>query len=258
MIMNLCTNAGYSMRQTGGVLELTIENVELDDTAVIVSELVPGSYLRMTVSDTGIGMDSEVLKRIFEPYFTTKPKGEGTGLGLAVIHGIVASYGGTIKVNSGVGKGSTFRIYLPSVSATVSQQTFSAHSTVARGIERILFVDDEPTITQMAQSMLEPLGYSVVSLTSSLEALELFRAQQDEFDLVISDMTMPQMTGIELAREIRKTGSKVPMVLCTGFSELVPEDTEDLGIEELMVKPILKKDMAKAIRRVLDRSRGAY
>ncbi len=259
ILMNLCTNAGHSMREAGGFLELTIENVDLEEADITLApEIVPGPYLRMTVRDTGTGMAPEVVKRIFEPYFTTKPKGEGTGLGLAVTHGIVASYGGTVRVDSEIGKGSTFQVYLPSVEAQARRERRTADTAIPKGSERILFVDDEPTITRMAKRMLDSLGYSVVSLTSSLEALEFFRTRQDEFDLVITDMTMPRMTGIELVQEIRKMGSKIPLVLCTGFSELIPPNRETLGIDELIMKPILKKDMAEVVRRVLDRSTGTH
>ena len=255
ILMNLGTNAGHAMRETGGVLEITLENVcGMDDQAAsLAPEVVPGSYVRMTVSDTGIGMDKGTIQRIFEPYFTTKEKGEGTGLGLAMVHGIVRSYGGAISVQSEVGSGATFQVYFPSVEARPSQEGGAAES-VPTGSERILYVDDEPAIVEMAKQVLERLGYEVTTRTSSLEALELFRARPNDFDLVITDVTMPDLTGLMLAQEMRSIRSKIPLILCTGFSELVSETRmESLGISELVMKPILKKDMAEAIRRALDR-----
>ncbi len=254
ILMNLGTNAGHAMRLTGGVLEITLENVAIEDqTSIGDPGLVPGPYLRMTVGDTGTGMDTATVQRIFEPYFTTKQKGEGTGLGLAVVHGIVSSYGGCINVESEVGQGSTFRVYLPSVQARASEETGTIE-LVPTGCERILYVDDEPVIVQMAEQMLRRLGYEVVSRTDSLEALELFRGQPNDFDLIITDLTMPNLTGVVFAQEVRKISPQIPLILCTGFSELVSEGSiESLGIGEVVRKPILKKDLAEAIRRALDR-----
>ena len=254
IFMNLCLNAGHAMREQGGVLDLIVKNVgENEIASTIAPELILGSYIRMTVRDTGTGISNETIERIFEPYFTTKQKGEGTGLGLAVVHGIVASYGGTIRVHSDLGKGSTFHVYLPSIEAKQQHEADNVKS-VPTGSERILFIDDELSIAELATQMLERLGYEVVSHTDSLEGLALFRARPNDFDLIITDMTMPKMTGLELAREIRNIHSDIPLILCTGFSDLITEDRlRALGITEVVNKPILKKDMAKAIRRVIDR-----
>ena len=254
VLMNLCTNAGHAMRETGGLLELIVENFEVDESGkAIHREVLPGSYLRISVTDTGKGMEEETLQRIFEPYYTTKKKGEGTGLGLAVVHGIIASCGGAITVSSQLRHGTTFQVYLPTQEAKPVQESEPGDKPVPKGSERILLVDDEPNIASMAQQMLERLGYEVVSLTNSREALELFRSRANEFDLIITDMTMPDLTGLELAQEIRNIPSNIPLILCTGFSELISKDkTQSLGISEVVMKPVLRKDMAKAVRRALD------
>ncbi|MFC1836750.1 PAS domain S-box protein, partial [Thermodesulfobacteriota bacterium] len=253
ILMNLCTNASHAMRRTGGVLEIDLENVSVDQRSFALDpQIEPGSYLRMTVSDTGTGMGADTIQRIFEPYFSTKEKGEGTGLGLAVVHGIVTSYGGVITVQSEVDQGSTFRIYLPSAAAEPKREV-DTDKPIPAGSEKILYVDDEPAIVRMATQMLGRLGYGVTSLTSSLDALELFRARPKDFDLVITDMTMPNLTGLEFAQEVRLIRSNIPLILCTGFSELITEDKiESLGISDVVLKPIRTKDMAEAIRRVLE------
>ena len=254
IVMNLCSNAGHAMRETGGLLELRVENVDVDSRHTTVDpELAPGAYVCVTVSDTGTGVAAEDIPRIFEPYFTTKEKGEGTGLGLAVVHGIASGYGGAIQVHSEVERGSTFQVFLPAVEDTPMEEPGTIDAPPG-GNERILFVDDEPMTVEMAEQILKRLGYAVTSKTSSLEALDLFQAKPDEFDLIIADVTMPNLTGVVFAQEIRKISPTIPLILCTGFSHLVTkEKMESLGITELVTKPILRKDMAEAIRRVLDR-----
>ncbi len=254
IVMNLCSNAGHAMRETGGLLELRVENCDVDSRHTTFDpEVAPGSYVCVTVSDTGTGVAAENIQRIFEPYFTTKEKGEGTGLGLAVVHGIVSGYGGAIQVHSEVGRGSTFQVFLPAVEDTSMDEAGTIDAPPG-GNERILFVDDEPMTVEMAEQILERLGYAVTSKTSSLEAMDLFQAKPDEFDLIITDVTMPNLTGVVFAQEIRKISPTIPLILCTGFSHLVTkEKMESLGITELVTKPILRKDMAEAIRRVLDR-----
>lgn len=215
-------------------------------------EIKPGPYLQLTISDTGHGMLPEVLERIFDPFFTTKEKGEGTGMGLAVVHGIVKSHSGTITAYSDPGKGSTFNIYLP-VIAEDPASAIRKKELLPTGTEHLLLVDDEEAIVNYEKQALESLGYRVVAKTSSIEALELFKAQKDRFDLVITDMTMPQMTGENLAKELMKIKPDIPVILCTGFSTKIDEKKAmAMGIRAFVLKPILKQKIARIIRAVLD------
>ena len=249
ILMNLCTNAGHAMQEKGGTLEVSLKDIELDARSV---ELLPGRYLRLTVSDTGIGMDALMIKRIFDPYFTTKEKGKGTGMGLAVVHGILKSYGGKIDVYSEPGKGSTFHVYLPAEKMDADAEE-GIEVSFPTGTECILFVDDEQSMANLGKELLESLGYSVVTRTSSLEALEAFRVQPDNFDLVITDMTMPNMTGEKMAAEIMKIRPDMPIILCTGFSPVITEEkARAMGIQAFIMKPILKNEIAVKIREVLD------
>ncbi|MGD8985024.1 MAG: PAS domain S-box protein [Desulfobacteraceae bacterium] len=256
ILMNLCTNAAHAMGENGGILDVSLEKVRNGtDVGVRFAGLSSGPYLKLTVSDNGYGMTPEVRERIFDPYFTTKEKGEGTGLGLAMVHGIVKSHGGTITVYSEPEMGSTFHVYLPIMETETDQDT-GTEETVPTGSERILFVDDEQPIADIAKQMVEQLGYTVVTKTSSLEALELFRAKPDEFDLVITDMTMPSMTGEELANELMFIRPDIPIILCTGFSRRVTEKkAKAMGIQAFILKPILRQELAETIRRVLDETR---
>ena len=216
-------------------------------------ELAPGPYVRLTVSDTGHGMDRGVMERIFDPFFTTKEPGEGTGMGLAMVHGIVKSHGGAITVHNDPGEGTMFHVYLPRLESPTEPEEALTAEPAPRGKERILFVDDEEQLVRMGQRMLERLGYSVTARTSSVEALEAFRAQPEKFDLVITDQTMPNMTGVELARELMRIRPDIPVILITGFSEAVTlEKAGRMDIREYIMKPVLLRDLGKAIRRVLD------
>jgi len=254
-LMNLCTNAGHAMRDKGGVLEVTLGNVELD-SAFIAShpDADTGFYVKLTVRDTGHGMAPDVLERIFEPYFTTKEKGVGTGLGLSVVHGIVKNHGGIITAESESGKGTAFKVYLPFIREQVKKPEVDVEGVLLTGYERILFVDDEQFLVDIGKRSLEHLGYEVVPRTSSIEALELFRNQPDKFDLVITDMTMPNMTGDSLALELMKIRDDIPIILCTGYSERISEGrAKTLGIREFVMKPLVITDLANIIRKVLDR-----
>lgn len=215
-------------------------------------DLDPGPYIRLNVSDAGHGMERKVIDRIFEPYFTTKEKGEGTGMGLAVVHGIVKSHGGAISVYSETGRGTTFHVYLPRIEREVKAEPEEI-MPLPTGKEQILFVDDEPAIVDIGKGILESLGYTVVTRTSPIEALEAFKAQPDKFDLVITDMTMPKMTGDKLAKELMAIRPDIPIILCTGFSELINEEkAKAMGIRRLVMKPIVQREMANAVRKVLD------
>lgn len=253
ILMNLCTNAGHAMQEKGGILEVSLADVELGpDFTAGHPDISPGHYLKLTVSDTGHGMDPSTTERIFDPYFTTKDKGGGTGLGLSVVHGIVESCGGTITVYSEPGKGTVFHVYLPIIEREAEPEV-DVEEKLATGTERILFIDDEQLLVNMGRQMLESLGYKVVTRTSSFEALELFKKQRDKFDLVITDMTMPGMTGEELAKDVLKVRPDIPVLLCTGFSATMTEEkAKAIGIRAFVMKPFLRRDMAKIIRKVLD------
>lgn len=252
--MNLCTNAYHAMRENGGILQVLLTEVNIDsDDSGSHFDMNPGPYVRLTVSDTGHGIDPGVMERIFDPFFTTKKAGEGTGMGLSVVHGIIKSHGGNITVDSEPGRGTTFHVYLPRTdTSTIEPETVSAEP-IPRGKEHILFVDDEEQLVHMIQQMLERLGYRVTARTSSVEALEAFRKQPDRFDLVITDHTMPNMTGIELAQKLMSVRSDIPIIICTGFSDVVIEKmVKAVGIREYIRKPITQSEIGQAIRRLLD------
>ena len=216
--------------------------------------MIPGSYLKTTVKDTGLGMGKEVLDKIFEPFFTTKPASEGTGMGLAVVHGIVKSHHGDIRCFSTPGAGTWFEILLP-LHAEASMGDMPEAAPLVRGTGRILFVDDEAGIVDLHKQTLENLGYEVVSRTSSRDALEAFRANPDRFDLVITDMTMPHMTGVTLSSLLQGIRSDIPIILCTGFSDqITPEKARELGIRTLLTKPVSIQDLGEAIRKALPSS----
>ncbi|NVM22391.1 MAG: response regulator [Desulfobacterales bacterium] len=204
------------------------------------------------VRDTGSGIDREFMGRIFDPFFTTKGKGKGTGLGLAVVHGILKSHGGAITVHSEQGKGAAFHVFLPRVDRRVSDET-QTHAPIPKGNGRILFVDDKQDVVDMGKRMLEGLGYEVVATTSSVEAEEAFCTNPARFDLVITDQTMPNMTGTDLAQELIRIRPNIPIILCTGYSEQITPDTaKTVGIREFVMKPFVMREMATAIKRVLD------
>ncbi len=255
LLMNLCNNSAHAMREKGGVLTVSVKNFEVDsELAARHRDLIPGPHLKLTVEDTGHGMSPGVLERIFEPYFTTKQPGEGTGLGLATVHGIVMRQGGAIHCESEPGKGTRFEVLLPVIKIEPEEQ-IENDDGLPGGHERVLFVDDEQPIVDIARQMLQRLGYRVETRTSSIEALELFRHRPNEFDVVLTDMTMPNMTGLELAKELVAIRPELPVVLCTGFSRTVDVNgASAFGIREVISKPLLKGDMARAVRRALDRA----
>jgi CheY-like chemotaxis protein/anti-sigma regulatory factor (Ser/Thr protein kinase) len=251
--MNLCTNAAHAMRKNGGKLEVRLAAIELDANDVRqFLDVKPGPYLRLTVSDTGHGMDARIRERIFEPFFTTKEQGEGTGMGLSVVHGIVRSHGGVITVESNPGQGTTFHVDFPQIHGRKRKKISSKRKSCPPGTERILFVDDERPIADIYKQMLRHMGYEVVVKTSSLDALECFRQKPDQFDLVITDMTMPNMTGDILAGELIKVRPNIPIILCTGFSErMTKEEACSSGIKDFLFKPVTLDELAQAIRNVL-------
>jgi len=254
VMVNLCTNASHAMRETGGLLEVNLTDINLESETEISDErLGPGHYVKLSVSDTGCGMDKEVMERIFEPFFTTKERNEGTGLGLSVVHGIIKSHDGAITVNSTPGEGTTFDIYLPKIESDEVQEPEPSELT-ARQKEVVLLVDDEEMMVDVTKQMLERLGYIVVAKTSSVDALETFQEEPDEFDLVITDQVMPNLTGTQLATELIAIRPDIPVILCTGFGEDVsPEVAENIGIKKFLMKPVSKHEIAAIIRQVLDR-----
>jgi len=257
ILMNLSSNAAHAMREKGGKLEISLIDEYLDsEGASRFHELPPGSYIRLTVGDTGQGMDIETMKRIFDPYYTTKAPGEGTGMGLAVVHGIVRSYGGDITVESELGEETTFHVLLPRIEADALSST-EQKVEIPNGSERVLFVDDEKAAVDAIQPMLENLGYKVTARTSSIEALEAFRSKPHAFDLVITDQTMPNMPGKDLAKELMSIRLDIPIILCTGFSEQIDERrAKEMGISAFVMKPIVMREMANTIREVLDQEKG--
>ena len=252
IMMNLCTNAAGAMPEKKGEIKVSLVSEKIDSD--FSSGLDSGMYLKLTVSDTGIGMDSRTIGRIFDPFFTTKKPGEGTGLGLSVVYGIVKSYGGTITVQSEVGKGTEFCVYLPLFMKEGEHKEEKPEESMIGGKERILFVDDEETLVELGESVLTSLGYDVVGKNSSMEALELFSASPEKFDLVVTDMTMPNMTGIDLAQNILRIKPGTPIILCTGFSETITQECiNSVGVRDLIMKPFKRHQIAESIRRTLDR-----
>jgi CheY-like chemotaxis protein len=288
VLMNLCTNAGHAMQEGGGVMEVSLQNVEIGLRPIgayppawkpsglesapegarppahrglrpggnAELNLEPGGYLRLSVSDTGCGMEPEVMEKIFDPYFTTKEPGVGTGIGLSVVHGIVAQHGGDITVESEPGKGSTFHVYLPLTQAEVGQPEVKVETPVPTGDERILFIDDEETLAEMGKKMLESLGYNATPMTSSIEALALFRKDPKQFDLVITDTTMPHIPGDILAQELMKIRPNIPVVISTGHSKRMSrEKAKEMGIKGFLMKPLTMRNLAETVRKVLNAGR---
>lgn len=252
IMLNLCGNASYAMQETGGTLTVTLSDVGNDDDVVPPEDLgKPERFIRLTVADTGPGIDPEVAERVFDPFFTTKQQGEGTGMGLAMVHGIVKRHDGYLELENRPGQGATFHVFLPKTSETERPEAdISAGLVFQQG--RILFVDDEKPLTDIGQEMLESCGFEVVTRTSSVEALEAFKFRARDFDMLITDQTMPNMTGMELAREVLKIRPDMPIILCTGFSDAVSYDRlRDVGIGDFIMKPILKHDLIASIGRLL-------
>ena len=245
VIVNLCSNAGHAMRESGGVLTIELTDVELGTTFIDPNHLVKaGPHIQLSISDTGHGIAPEILQRIFDPYYTTKKPGEGTGIGLSVVQGIVRSHGGFITVDSKLGQGTCFTVSLPIIDHENITQAVSSIQSVG-GNERILLVDDEMLVLQMGHQMLERLGYRVISRSSSLEAFELFKKASDQFDLVITDMTMPDLTGDRLAKRISNIRPDIPIILCTGYSNRLDHNNiAESGIQAILYKPLVRNDLA--------------
>ncbi|MBM3300240.1 MAG: response regulator [Deltaproteobacteria bacterium] len=260
MLMNLCTNAAHAMQETGGELSVKVDHILVDAKDLSrYPDMSPGRYLRITVTDNGHGMAPDILQQIFEPYFTTKGPVEGTGLGLAVVREIVKTHGGVISVESEPARGTTFEVIFPLIEEqSVREEMDTPRVLVEPGTERILVVDDDKALTSMTGQILARLGYQVTTRTSSTDALELFRSMPSHFDLVMTDLIMPKMTGSDLTKAIMRIRPDIPVIICTGHMDLMtPEQADALGIAAILMKPLLKKELAQTIRRVLDRHRGA-
>ncbi len=254
IVMNLSTNAAHAMRERGGILKISLGEFEVDaGNKEAHPDLEPGRYVELSVLDTGEGIDQDTIGQIFDPFFTTKERGKGTGLGLSVVYGISKEYGGTVSVKSQPAEGSVFSVFLPAVEGGVDVAVEKPKS-IPRGTERVLFVDDEETIAAIGKEMLEYLGYTVVSTDSSIKALDIFRAEPERFDLVITDLTMPALTGAALAEELLKIRSDVPIILSTGYSDLITEEeARQIGVREFFMKPFSLEQMAQGIRKALNK-----
>ncbi|HIJ78150.1 MAG: response regulator [Desulfobulbaceae bacterium] len=254
ILMNLCTNSYHAMREKGGVLGVTLDTMEINTMEKAAFNLVPGHYLRLIVSDNGSGMDTATQERAMDPYFTTKPKGEGTGMGLAIVHGIVKSLDGHLSIYSEPGKGTTVKVYLPIVKKAESVSDQWEELPIQGGNEHILIVDDELTITNLEKEMLETLGYKISVCNNPNEALSKYRQQPQDYDLIITDMTMPHMTGAELAKAILAIEPHQPIILCTGFSDIIDETIAlKLGIRKFLTKPVTMGEFSTAIRAALQK-----
>lgn len=254
LIMNLCTNASQAMDDEGGRIEISLQAVILGrEDCHNISDLSPGRHILLTVSDSGKGMDKEVLDRIFAPYFTTREKGQGTGMGLTVAHGIVTGSNGAIYVESEPGKGTIFRIYFPVVEEGASEPHKPAIINLPTGKERILYVDDETEIVSMARNLLEYLGYEVTTFTDSEEALKAFNQAPEDYDLLITDQVMPGLTGDELSRRVLEIRPDLPILLCTGYREKVSEtEMKNIGLKSILYKPLALQQLGNTVRNAID------
>jgi PAS domain S-box-containing protein len=253
VLINLVTNAALAMQHKGGTMEISLTDIDFEpQSPVLETDVAPGEYVQLMVKDSGIGMSQDVMKRAFEPFFTTRDVGEGTGMGLAVVYGIVKNLHGAITVESEPGVGSTFRVLLPKTKTQVEQEPINT-AQMPDGKERVLFVDDEEMLVEWGRSTLERLGYTVTAVTNSTEALKTFSADPCRFDLVITDHTMSGMTGLQLSKEILKVKPGTPIILCTGHSETVsPDIAKEAGIREYLMKPLSRHELAQTVRLVLD------
>jgi CheY-like chemotaxis protein len=255
--MNICTNARQAIGGESGTLRVRLSEIVVTDREPVheCPQIVPGRYLEITISDTGCGIEQAVISKIFDPFFTTKEKGKGTGLGLSVVHGIIKQHRGEITVHSKAGQETVFCIYLPVIEDELADE-YAVGEDIPRGSgQHILFVDDEPAIADLMKQKLENIGYRVTIFTSSVEALNAYRENPDGFDVLITDLTMPQMTGMELSRILIAEQADLPIILCTGYSEAINEEkARSVGIFTYLKKPVDTLTFAKAIRQALQTS----
>ena len=253
ILMNLCTNAFHAMEDRGGILDIELQTRIIGRDCNIPG-LEPGEYVGLRVADTGSGMSPDIMSRIFDPYFTTKEQGKGTGMGLAIVHGVISEYGGAVSVESRPGEGSAFHLYFPVDSGAESARPQKKEDGfIPGGHEHILFIDDEQLLCDLAQKALEKLGYTVTVKYDGKEGLEYFQSAADVIDVVVTDQTMPGMTGTDLAARLLDIRPELPIILCTGYSKnLTEESAGKIGIQAFVTKPMISKDMARVIRKVLD------
>lgn len=253
VIINLCNNSAHAMDKSGGILQVGLKNITLGERHTDYPDLSPGEYICLSVSDNGHGIDPKIIDRIFDPYFTTKEVGKGTGMGLAMVHGIVKNHGGGIKVTSRVGKGTRFDILFPIIDTKVAEISAPLKAAIPKGEERILLVDDEEMITDTIRLVLEQLGYNVTFFYNSQKAFEEFKLKPYDYDLIITDMVMPDMTGDILAKKIRSIRHNIPIIMSTGYNEKINADkARELGIREIIAKPVRMNNLAQTVRKVLD------
>jgi len=254
VILNLCINANYAMKDRGGDLAINVSDITIDSTFADLHKVDPGEYILITVTDTGTGMNRDIVERIFDPFFTTKALGIGTGLGLSVARGIILDHGGFITAESEEDKGTKFSVYLPVYSGSeVEIPAVSPDAEIPGGNERLLIVDDEHVIAEMTRLLFQKLGYTIQTAPGGDEALDIFNSDPYNFDLIITDQVMPGMSGLDLTREIKRIRPEIPVILCTGYSDIAePVKAKELGVNEFLSKPVLTEDLAGAIRRVLD------
>jgi len=252
IIMNLTTNAYHAMESTGGELTVTLKEIELGINNLVSSDMLPGLFACLIVADKGVGMTTTVKEKIFDPFYTTKEKGKGTGMGLSVVHGIVSRMNGGIQVLSEPGEGTKFLVYFP-VEKSLYKRQETTNQLIQGGSEHVLLIDDEKSILNMENKMLKRLGYQVTSYSDSTEALEIFRMDPANFDVIITDLAMPDMAGDKLASEVLKIRQDIPVILNTGFSDKVtPELAVKIGVKGIIMKPMVKRELAQIIRKVLD------
>jgi CheY-like chemotaxis protein len=258
IILNLCANAVHAMREAGGILDIRLDTTEVQGPPTSQHPVLrPGSYAWLSIRDTGHGMPPDVIEHIFEPFFTTKGVGEGTGMGLAVVHGIVTHHGGAVTVHSTPGQGTIFDIYLPRV-AEAATTIAALPEPIMPGKGRVLYVDDDISLAHLGHAMLTPLGYEVVACTSGYEALQIFLQTPQSFDLVITDQTMPHMTGETFVRALRRIRPDIPIILCTGYSSSIDADkARAQGIEAFLMKPLSIDTLAPTIKRLLAHREGS-
>lgn len=257
VIINLCTNAFHAMEEQGGTLSITLDSVRLERQKAEELGVDAGCYVRLVVADSGCGMSPAIQSRIFEPYFTTKDVGKGSGMGLAVVHGILLSHGGMVRATSHEGKGSSFEVYLPAIEQPAKEKDGEESGSCPPGTERILVVDDEPVITEMMSQWLAQLGYAVTLSNNSVEALAMVRDNPKGFDLIVTDQTMPLMSGAELAKDILAIRPDLPIILCTGYSAILTEEQAmEIGIKRYVYKPLQGNELARVVREVLDDEKG--
>ena len=260
LLLNLCTNAAQAMEESGGVLEITLESGYVNRfTSLLGADFIPGRYMKLIVRDTGPGINPDIMDRIFDPYFTTKEVGKGSGLGLSVVLGIVKSHHGAVSVNCNADKGSAFTILLPMTDKDTPDETAGPDETSLKGRGTVLFVDDEPHITVMNKQILERMGFKVIAKTDPADALSLFVSMPDDIDLVITDMAMPKMTGARLSRKILDIRPDIPVIICTGYSVLMDEQkAKALGISAFIMKPIQTHQLVETIRKVMAKEEKCF